>query len=157
MVAGLLGCWFRVGGARPAVAGRVISIIPVSPRGNEASRVPEGGPFCSARCPGVLGRVLREGQALGPRVCVFLCCVRARLFVCVFFERLGVRVSAGCVSVSLYTYVGGCQSVRPLVVRVCLLYISVCDFQGVYCVYVCISEGLCVCPSACACVFCVHV
>ncbi|KAF6312441.1 aminoacylase 1 [Rhinolophus ferrumequinum] len=42
MVAALFGCWFRVGGARSAVAGPVISVRPLTTRSAMASQGHEG-------------------------------------------------------------------------------------------------------------------
>lgn len=123
MVAGLFGCWFRVGGARPA--GRVISVRPVSVPGEEASGPSGDRPFLLRPLPRRPGQSPAGGAGTGAaRVRVLVCCARARLRV-----FLGVWVS-----VFLYAFVGGCRSVHPLVVCVCLLriFLCACDFEGVY-------------------------
>ena len=112
MVAGLFGCWFRVGGARPA--GRVISVRPVSVPGEEASGPSGDRPFLLRPLPRRPGQSPAGGAGTGA--------ARVRVF-------LGVWVS-----VFLYAFVGGCRSVHPLVVCVCLLriFLCACDFEGVY-------------------------
>lgn len=123
MVAGLFGCWFRVGGARPA--GRVISVRPVSVPGEAASRAPGAGPSLLRPLPPRPGQSPAGGAGAGAAsVRVSVCCARAHL--CVFLGVWG--------SVFLYACVGECRSVRPLVVCVCLLcmFLCICDFEGVY-------------------------
>lgn len=66
MVAALFGCWFRVGGARSAVAGPVISVRPVSVPGEGGLQGARGlAILAPPLAPASWGRVFREGEALG--------------------------------------------------------------------------------------------
>lgn len=152
MVAGLFGCWFRVGGARPAVAGRVISIVQVSLPGEGGQQGARGRTIVAPPfAPEALGRVLREGQALGPRVCVFLCCVCARPFAC--FSGVWVYVCRRGVCQCLCTPMleGVSLSARLLSVYVHCIFQCVIFRVCTSYVYARISESLCVCPSVCLC------
>lgn len=154
MVAALFGCLLRRGGARAAEAGRVISVGRVSvprecglqgargraklapplARRPEAESCGSGGRWGSQRA---------RGRAL---------CARALLSACIL-GGLAVRVSGCCVSVFLVPVLENVSVCPPacFLSVYCVYFLRACDFEGVYYLYVrvCVSDGLCVCPSVC--------
>lgn len=160
MVAALFGCWFRVGGTRSAVAGPVSVLRELDLQGVRGWAI-----LAPPLAPVSWGRVLREGQALGQRVCVCrVMCACARFCVC----------SSGCgctcvlvwyVSVFLDPVLDRCVGLfaRLLSVGLLFVFLCACHFEGVHylwstceflrvCVCVCQSSSTCV-VLVCVCSF----
>lgn len=140
------------GGGRPGHLGRSGEC----PQRVRPAGCPGAGQARPTPCPTSRGRVLRERRALGKPACPWSCAVRARAFVCVYPWGSGcTRVSGCCVSVFLVPVLENVSVCPPacFLSVYCVYFLRACDFEGVYYLYVrvCVSDGLCVCPSVCLC------